>query len=244
MFRVPKLRPLMRMRILNRQMAANISLLLCASVTAYFVERTGRLQVPRLKVPSDLTRELGWIAQYGQAVCTFIAAVLIWQLDDRRGRAKCVIATLLATALIANSLKLMTGRIRPNRLDAVAVAHGSTSRLERSSHVSDHESFPSAHAAAAAALTVTLSRFYPRGRGVFWSLTIACAAQRVLSRAHWISDVIAGIALGYIVAKLVGLMSQSMTERSTFPFDLEQTVPGVVAPEASADELPDVKIKA
>ena len=49
-------------------------------------------------------------------------------------------------------------------------------------------------------MTVILSTLYPDGAIVFWSLAILCAALRYALDAHWPSDVLGGIALGYGVA--------------------------------------------
>jgi membrane-associated phospholipid phosphatase len=49
-------------------------------------------------------------------------------------------------------------------------------------------------------LTVFLAVLYPQGNVVFWALAILCATLRYLLDAHWPSDVLGGVALGYAVA--------------------------------------------
>ena len=60
--------------------------------------------------------------------------------------------------------------------------------------------FPSAHAASAVGLAVALSRFYPQGRPLFVGLAVLACLQRMTSGAHFLSDVLAGAAIGYLFA--------------------------------------------
>jgi len=67
-------------------------------------------------------------------------------------------------------------------------------------HANERESFPSSHSACAASLSVMLTILYPQGAATFWALALICAALRYVMDAHWPSDVLAGIALGYAIA--------------------------------------------
>ena len=67
-------------------------------------------------------------------------------------------------------------------------------------HANYRESFPSSHSACAVALSVVLAAYYPPAAVTFWVLAIACACLRYVLDAHWPSDVLGGIALGYAVA--------------------------------------------
>ena len=67
---------------------------------------------------------------------------------------------------------------------------------------------------SAIALTVALSAFYPQATLTFWALALACAALRYLLDAHWPSDVVAGIALGYGLANGVLWLFRLRTTRS------------------------------
>ena len=66
-------------------------------------------------------------------------------------------------------------------------------------------SFPSGHTAASAAVYAAIALAVGRGRnrrtkaipaGVAGGITVAVATSRVLLRVHWLTDVIAGVALG------------------------------------------------
>lgn len=158
------------------------------------LESRGLKTTLHLAFKGDIKRETRWLAQYGQAVCTAVAAALIWQLDPRHGRVVPMIAATLATSIVATLIKRVVSRVRPGRENAGAFL-GPTWK-----HANYKESFPSSHSASAVALTVALSAFYPQAALTFWVLALACAALRYLMDAHWPSDVVGGIALGYAVA--------------------------------------------
>ena len=61
-------------------------------------------------------------------------------------------------------------------------------------------SFPSSHSATAAAAAVTLSRHEPRLTLPLVAVAAAVAASRVRVGVHYVSDVLAGLALGVGVA--------------------------------------------
>jgi undecaprenyl-diphosphatase len=67
----------------------------------------------------------------------------------------------------------------------------------------DRPSFPSEHAAAAFAAARTLSGSSPQLRPVVVPAAVAVAASRVRVGVHYPTDVIAGAALGLVVADLV-----------------------------------------
>ena len=69
----------------------------------------------------------------------------------------------------------------------------------------DIQSFPSGHAATAAGLACALSRLYPRASWFFVTLTVLACLQRIMARAHFLSDVLAGAAVGVLVNLLLEL---------------------------------------
>ena len=150
-----------------------------------------------LKMKGDIKRESWWLQQYGQAVCTPVAGLLIWELDpvDSGNKAITVIASVALTSFVCGVLKRLFGRVRPLR-DNAGKFLGPTFRL----HGSHHQSFPSSHAAGAVALTTALTLLYPHGWTTFWLLAILCAVLRYVLDAHWPSDIVAGATTGYVVA--------------------------------------------
>ena len=45
-----------------------------------------------------------------------------------------------------------------------------------------------------------LSRTYPEAALTFWAMAIVCAGLRYVLDAHWPSDVVGGVAVGYVIA--------------------------------------------
>lgn len=65
------------------------------------------------------------------------------------------------------------------------------------------QSFPSAHTATAFGLALGLSWLIPRGRVVFFAFAILASFQRIMAGAHWLSDVLAGVGVAFVVAGLL-----------------------------------------
>jgi membrane-associated phospholipid phosphatase len=174
-------------------------ILLAACAAVMFLERSGLPTTLTLQFKGDIKRETRWLAQYGQSVCTPIAALLVYQLDPgspdvRLRRALLVVLGVLAASTITMILKRLLGRVRPGRENAGKFLGPSWE------HANYRESFPSSHSSCAMALSVLLSILYPQAAATFWGLAIACAVLRYVLDAHWPSDVLGGVALGYAVA--------------------------------------------
>lgn len=134
-------------------------------------------------------------------------------------------ATLMATAL----MKVMVARARPLTYNPdfdKAVRYSGDARL----------SFPSGHSAlafsAASATAVMLLRRYPGGRGAYLGTlgaylgATSVATLRVLAGKHFITDVLAGAALGTVIGLAIPLAH--VNEGETEPTGLGQnrsTVP-------------------
>jgi membrane-associated phospholipid phosphatase len=173
--------------------------LMAACFVMMLIERSGIRTTLVLNFKGDVKRETRFIAQYGQALCTIIALVLVLQLDRSRSgilAAKHLVIATIGISGLAMIVKRLTGRVRPNRPDAGKFL-GPTWK-----HANARESFPSSHSANAVAMSAVLAMHYPAAAPTFWTLAIACAFLRYVLDAHWPSDVLGGIALGYLSAVL------------------------------------------
>jgi membrane-associated phospholipid phosphatase len=178
---------------------ALLTILLAATVILLFVEHRRLPSALNLPIKGDIKRESWWLQQYGQSICTPVAGLLIWELDpaeDATRKAVTLIAAVALTSLACGVLKRIFGRVRPGREPAGKFL-GPSLQLRGHSH---RHSFPSGHTASAIALTAILAAFYPHGWTTFWLLAIACAGLRYILDAHWPSDIVAGLAVGYVVA--------------------------------------------
>jgi undecaprenyl-diphosphatase len=65
------------------------------------------------------------------------------------------------------------------------------------------DSFPSGHALQTGAIAAAIAHGWPRTKGVVAPVCALVAAARVILLAHWPSDVLAGIAGGMIIERLM-----------------------------------------
>src|SRR5213596_2582678 len=94
-------------------------ILLGACVISFILEQTGVPTTLELHFKGDIKRESRWLAQYGQSVCTPVAALLVWRLDpDPKLKPLMVIACVVATSIACMLLKRLLGRVRPGRENA------------------------------------------------------------------------------------------------------------------------------
>lgn len=63
----------------------------------------------------------------------------------------------------------------------------------------NYNSFPSGHMAVFMALVIALWRFYPRYHSAYFGFLLALALALIMTDYHFISDVIAGAYLGFLV---------------------------------------------
>jgi membrane-associated phospholipid phosphatase len=120
-----------------------------------------------------------------------VAGLLEWYRRRRWAVLAFMVMVILGQSLIANGIKLLVHRQRP------PVPHLTAS---------SGWSFPSGHTAAAAATYAAVALLLARGRR--WpvrawlgtgaaAVVLAVASSRVLLGVHWLTDVVAGAALGF-----------------------------------------------
>jgi undecaprenyl-diphosphatase len=155
---------------------------------------------------------LKWITQLGSTLVVAASLLIVAIIDFLRRRNREVFAFVavvgLGELLLNNLLKLIVHRERPAVLHLV-VAHG--------------YSFPSGHTVAAAAcwsaIALVLGRDRPKiVRAVLAGgaalIAISVATSRALLGVHWLTDVIAGLVIGWgwftIVAVVFGGRAQRL----------------------------------
>ncbi len=155
----------------------------------------------------DFRRELEALQQFGQTGFSVVIGLAILLLDPLRRRRLLDWAAAALLAIIAsNLLKMALGRPRPllndpdtfvgplgayplPRGDSFVLASGWTSGY-------DLGSCPSRHATMAAVAACFLILTYPRLRLLALALALLVGLARVITSAHWPTDVIAGWSLG------------------------------------------------
>lgn len=104
----------------------------------------------------------------------------------------------LGSGIAADLLKLFVHRTRPRDMDLTSCRVWDTFIRSGNESKSMH-SIPSSHTATAVGLAIVLSALYPRGRYLFGLLAILVGIQRIVTQAHFPSDVFAGAAVGCVV---------------------------------------------
>jgi membrane-associated phospholipid phosphatase len=175
-----------------------ILVLAVLSAAMMLLERRGLTTTLILSFKGDVKRETRFLAQYGQLVCTVLTSLLVWQLDPQRGLQICkaLWAAVIGATVVATICKRLLGRARPRSVHAGKFLGPSFK------HANYRESFPSSHSASAVAYGTILAMAYPHAAVTFWTLALVCAVLRYLMDAHWPSDVLGGIAVGYLAGTI------------------------------------------
>ena len=123
-----------------------------------------------------------------------------------------IFVSVAASGLVADLLKVVVARTRPKLL----FASGAYDFTWFGFHA-DHWSFPSGHATTAAALMAALWCLWPRPFWLYVAAAALVAASRVITGQHFLSDVVAGAAIGVIVTRLIALWLLPQRDRAARP---------------------------
>jgi membrane-associated phospholipid phosphatase len=184
------------------------------------------------RLPGDLGRLVDLGEVFGHSLSVALILLVMVSLDRglRRGRgfvAACLkigrlILATYAGGLVVDGLQLVFTRVRPRATDLAGVSSFLETFGRDTWHLAgvdmpqaikksaDLMSFPSGHSAVAAGLATMLAWKYPHGWPVFAALAALACLQRVVSGAHYPSDVAFGAACGITMAAvcLAGSRSQ------------------------------------
>ena len=148
-----------------------------------------------LHASSLSTLVLRVVTQFGATITITVLVIALSVLEYRRIPSRTMplylLAVVIGQLLISNLIKVVVARARP-AIDPLAGFTGA--------------SFPSGHTTAAAAFYAAAALVLGRGRsfrvrtilaGVAAGIAVAVGASRVLLGVHWLTDVLAGLALGW-----------------------------------------------
>jgi len=142
-------------------------------------------------------------------------SLALW-LHDRVGstpsrppgrRAWQLIASVSIAGIVAELLKLLVRRERPSLHDGANVFRAWSDRPLSSSGLG----FPSSHAVEAFAAATVLGQLFPESRALWWALAVACGLTRIMSGAHFTSDVVAGSLIGALIATILARSERHAT---------------------------------
>ncbi|MFZ5532813.1 MAG: phosphatase PAP2 family protein [Pseudomonadota bacterium] len=155
-----------------------------------------------------------WITHAGDSLWVLSAALLVGALGllvQRRAAAPLLRAraqrislacafvffSVASSGVLVNALKYAFGRARFNAL----MLRGEYGFYFFEGGY-DFSSFPSGHANTALAVSVALACLWPRARRLFLLAGVLLASSRVVLTAHYLSDALAGGALGWWTTRL------------------------------------------
>lgn len=157
-----------------------------------------------IKIPGDLRKAIHLSEAFAHfsGVVVILGALLLIDLNHRALLWRvCQFVTL--SGVLANAAKYIIPRFRPHSLESAPFpieTSWDTWGVPWSESWFDGSlrSFPSGHSATAVALAIGLSYVYPRGSWVFILLATMACLQRLVSGAHFLSDIAAGVCIAFL----------------------------------------------
>jgi membrane-associated phospholipid phosphatase len=128
----------------------------------------------------------GWLASRGQG-----------ERLRRAGNHALLVA--VAAALLPHGMKRLFDQTRPDRTTVLGHIHGISFSGKR------EDAFPSGHALHMGALASAAGTLPAAPRLAVRALAIGLSLTRVVVLAHWVTDVVAGFALGAMLERLLRL---------------------------------------
>ena len=166
-------------------------------------------------LPGDLKHIVQFAETFAHGSGVFLILLAAMALDPRSWRVLPRLALgAYGAGLLADILKIVLARRRPNASDVMNTEVWDSflgffawrnAQTWQEALSRDIQSFPSGHAATAAGLACALSRLYPRATWFFVILTVLACFQRIAYQAHYLSDVLAGAAIGLLFNLLLEL---------------------------------------
>jgi undecaprenyl-diphosphatase len=158
-----------------------------------------------------------WISDHTRPEVEQIAGALTWSADEHvmcvlvagwwlycrhrsaqdRVDSNHILLTTVAVTLLPHLLKSIFDQKRPDRL----TVRGHVRGVPFSGKPLD--AFPSGHAIHVGALASAATVLPPAKRNLIWSIGAGLVLTRIVLLAHWTSDVIAGLAIGAVVERLL-----------------------------------------
>ncbi|TCD47637.1 phosphatase PAP2 family protein [Chlorobium sp. N1] len=178
-----------------RHLAATAAIILCCALSAAFLDRPLALYLHALDAPT-WHAAFGWITRWGQSEWYLVPGIVLYfalRKTNRQLSSKglFIFSVTAVSGLAADLVKWILGRARPTKLFNEGVYGLDWFRIEHA-----WVSFPSGHSATAFSVAAALALLYPRAAPVFYAAAALIAFSRMFLGQHFLSDVVAGSALG------------------------------------------------
>lgn len=188
-----------------------------AGVIVYFADESLHdwVEENRTESSTDISSFISNFGHGGIILAGAGAGYLVGELTDSQKWRKTALLSLEswgASGLLVTLMKFIVGRERPYVEHKADVFHPFAFK-------SSYRSFPSGHAASAFAVAAVIADGTENSLvdGTVYTLASLVSLSRVHDSYHWMSDVLIGSALGYIVGKKIcRLHSESSNSRVAF----------------------------
>ena len=195
--------------VLARQDQSPLSLFICFVCALFLVVviADGPVHTMAKSFDPTLNAALRMVTEFGNSAwplgigLTLLALVAVARrraqgtaVEDLRAFRSCLLLVVFSVAgsgFLASLSKNMIGRMRPSTVPDPNVLEFSVLAFR-----AGWASFPSGHATTAAACAVALAICAPRLSWAWLSIGLVAAMSRALLGVHWLSDCLAGLALG------------------------------------------------
>jgi membrane-associated phospholipid phosphatase len=162
---------------------------------------------PAVERPARL---LTWVADEH---LLFVISAGLWlasRAGDQRQRRQTdhLVLCAIVTAILPHLLKRLIDQELPDR----CMVHGRRHGIPRSGKA--YDAFPSGHAMHVGAIASAVSWISPKSAPLAWSLGGLVAATRIVLLAHWMTDVLAGLAMGVVVERCLRPLSAGAGRRA------------------------------
>lgn len=175
-------------------LATVVALQVDASVARFFADE---------RLPAVVRKLLQLSEFFGHGLGILMIGLFLWQVDPpRRWAIPRLLFIAIGSGVVADLVKLAVARLRPRDMSAVHSVADIVHGWFVVAGEGKAQSFPSGHAAATVGLALALAALYPRGRWFFYGLAVLAMCQRLDEGAHFLSDLMAGAAIGCLVAAL------------------------------------------
>lgn len=141
--------------------------------------------------PAPLWRTFNTVGD-GRTLLPGLVAVGLLGGEKGRRTARAGAAAFLSAGVVTGLIKGLAGRERPYESGGETVFHGPGT---------SHNSFPSGHTSATAAVMHVLAREYPRRSGLFYGVVGMVALARIHSDRHFVGDTFFGAGIGVAAAE-------------------------------------------
>ncbi|MGZ4389172.1 MAG: phosphatase PAP2 family protein [Gaiellaceae bacterium] len=150
-----------------------------------------------------------WLSRIGTWGAVWLVLALVVAIVLKWPRVFVLVAVAAAAADIgAAAIKVATDVERPAFRDALP---------RPLMHLPHDGSFPSGHTATSFACATVLASFAPRAAPLFYLLAVAISFSRIYVGAHWVLDVVGGMALGVAIALLLLAAARRLSARGPRP---------------------------